>query len=145
DPFAELIALRSAALGSSPFTAAPSVATLALVVFGALALVGTSVLAVTFFPRHISHIEEAMRARPRNFGGVGIAVYALVIGLFFALTFLLALFPPLGLLLVPVFILLGVLLFVFFATGTITLAVMLGDWLLRRFSRHPQPPLVAAV
>ena len=146
EPFAPFIALRNSALPETFLSAGvSSVEMLVATVFGALALIGTSVLGVTFFPRQISHIEEAMRARPRSFGGVGIAVYALLIGLFFALTFLLAVFPPLGLILVPVFLLLGLALLLFSLSGLVTLAVILGDWLLNRSARVPQPPLVAAV
>ena len=97
DPFAELIALRSAALGENALAMQfASVQVLALVVVATLALMGSSVLAVTFFPRHISHIEEAMRARPRNFGGVGIAVYALVVGLFSSVGLGASLFTRIG-------------------------------------------------
>jgi len=146
EPFAPLIALRNSALPEAFLSAGvSSVGMLFGVVFAALALIGTSALAVTFFPRQISHIEEAMRARPRSFGGVGIAVYALVVGLFLALTFLLAFFPPLGLILVPVFLLLGLFLLLFSLSGLVTLVVMLGDWLLNRSARAPQPPLIAAV
>jgi cytoskeletal protein CcmA (bactofilin family) len=114
-------------------------------VLGALVLTGMSALSVTFFPRHISRIEEAMRARPRSFVGVGIATYALVTGVFFAVLFLLAIFPPLGLLLVPVFLVLGLILLILCVSGLSTLAVILGDWMLRRNSRLPVPPLIAAV
>ncbi len=146
EPFAWLIALRNSALPEALLTVGtPSLGALALAAFGALGLVGTSVLAVTFFPRQISHIEEALRTRPRSFAGVGIASYALAVGLFFALTFLLALFPPLGLLLVPIFLLFGLALLLLALSGLITLSVILGDWLLRRSSRVPQPPLVAAL
>jgi hypothetical protein len=126
----------------------PQVQPVALAVFGviaALSLTGISALSVTFFPRHISRIEEAMRARPRSFVGVGIATYALAIGGCFAMLFLLAIFPPLGLLLVPLFLILGLLLLIFSASGLSTLALMLGDWLMRRRSRYPVPPLIAAV
>jgi len=116
-----------------------------LLVLGTLALTGMSALLVTFFPRQISHIEEAMRARPRRFGGVGIAAYGLAIGVFFALLLLLAILPPLGLLLIPVFLILSLLLFGLSVTGLVTLAVMLGDWLLRHTSKVPTPPLIAAV
>ncbi|MEP7292108.1 MAG: polymer-forming cytoskeletal protein [Chloroflexota bacterium] len=146
EPFATLIALRSSvfhemALGGG----VRPTGMLVLTVFGSLALMGTSVLAVTFFPRRISHIEEAMRARPRSFVGVGIASYALIIGLFFALTFLLAIFPPLGFLLVPIFLIVGLMLLILSLSGLVTLAVILGDWLLSRVSRVPMPPLIAAV
>lgn len=117
---------------------------LALAVVGALALTGMSALSVTLFPRQISRIEEAMRARPRSFGGVGLATYALALGLFAAMMFLLAVLPPLGLLLVPVFLILSLLLFLLCATGLVTVTVMLGDWLLRRRGGY-MPPLIAGV
>ena len=138
-PFAPLLALRNS---SGDLVGA---ARLALALFGALLLTGMSVLSVTFFPRQISHIEEAMRARPRSFVGVGIATYALEIGLFFALLFFLAILPPLGLLLIPVFMILSLLLLLLSVSGLVTLVVMLGDWLLRRATRPPMPPLIAAV
>lgn len=146
DPYAELIALRDRGLDGSRFAmqVAP-VGMLVAAVVGTLVLTGTSALAVTFCPRQVSHIEEAMRARPRSFAGVGIATYALVLGLFFAVTFLLAIFPPLGFVFIPIFLIIGLALFVLSLSGLVTLAVILGDWLLRRFSRVPQPPLVAAV
>ena len=75
-----------------------------------------------------------MRARPRSFVGVGIATYALMLGVFAAVLFLLAIFPPLGLLLVPLFLILGLILLILCISGLSTLAVMLGDWLLRRNS-----------
>lgn len=139
DPYAELIALRDRGFDGSTF------AMLVVAVVGTLVLTGTSALAVTFCPRQVSHIEEAMRARPRSFAGVGIATYALVLGLFFAVTFLLAIFPPLGFIFIPIFLIIGLALFVLSLSGLVTLAVIFGDWLLRRFSRTPQPPLVAAV
>jgi Polymer-forming cytoskeletal len=146
DPFAQLVALRNQGFDGSGFAmqVAP-VGMLMFAVIGTLVLVGTSTLAVTFFPRQVSHIEEAMRARPRSFVGVGMATYALIIGLFFALTFLLAIFPPLGFLLIPIFLIVGLLLLILSLSGLVTLAVILGDWLLRRLSRVPQPPLIAAV
>jgi hypothetical protein len=129
-----------------PFSqGARTVGVVALAVVAALALTGMSALSVTLFPRQISRIEEAMRARPRSFGGVGLATYALALGLFAALTFLLAVLPPLGLLLVPLFLILGLLLFLLSATGLVTVTVMLGDWLLRRRRGSYMPPLIAGV
>ena len=141
--FAPLLALRSGAQSNSHQL--PIFALVLLTAFGGVLLTGMSVLSVTFFPRQISHIEEAMRLRPRSFVGVGIATYALEIGVFFALLFLLAILPPLGLLLIPVFLILSLLLLLLSISGLITLVVMLGDWLLRRVTRPPMPPLIAAV
>ncbi|MEO8396887.1 MAG: hypothetical protein ABI700_28085 [Chloroflexota bacterium] len=141
--FAPLMALRNGTQNDSHQI--PVFALILLTAFGGVVLTGMSVLSVTFFPRQISHIEEAMRARPRSFVGVGIATYALEIGVFFALLFFLAILPPLGLLLVPVFLILSLILLLLSISGLITLVVILGDWLLRRVSQPPQPPLIAAV
>ncbi len=146
NPFATLIALRDTTLGGSTLGARiDTLATLGFAVVGMVILTGLSVLLVTFFPRQISHIEEAMRARPRGFGGVGIAVYALALGIFFAMILLMATLPPLGLLLVPVFLIFLLVLVILTMTGLVTAVIMIGDWLLSRTSRMPTPPLVAAV
>jgi hypothetical protein len=146
DPFAALIALRETSLGGATLGARiDTLATLGITIVGMVILTGISALLVTFFPRQISHIEEAMRARPRSFGGVGIATYALALGIFFALILLLAVVPPLGLLLVPVFLILLLLLLILTLTGLVTAVIMFGDWLLRRASKLPSPPLIAAV
>ncbi len=123
----------------------PVLGLIILAVVGTLTLTGLSALSVTFFPRQISHIEEAMRAKPRSYGGVGLAAYALAVGLFVGVMFLVAILPPLGLVLVPLFLILGLLLLLLSASGLVTLTVMLGDWLLRRVSRLRQPPLIAGV
>ena len=147
-PFTALIALRNSAVRDTAGTMiqiSPASA-LALALFGTVILAGTSALAVTLFPRQISHIEEALRSRPRGFGGVGIAVYLLMIGLFLVLIFVLAVVPPLGLLLIPLFLIIGLLLGILSLAGLITLALMLGDWVLRRRAARPgTPPLIAAL
>ncbi len=135
--FAPMIALRN----SEPI----HIVLLIFAIFGTILLTGLSALLVTFFPRQISHIEEAIHARPRRFVGVGIASYALMIGSLAALIVILAIFPPIGLLLVPIFLILMLALGILSLTGLVTLALMLGDWLLRRASKTPTPPLIAAV
>ncbi|MCZ2094840.1 MAG: polymer-forming cytoskeletal protein [Anaerolineae bacterium] len=146
NPFAALIALRETSLGGSTLGARlDTLATMGIAIVGMVMLTGFSVLLVTFFPRQISHIEEAMRARPRGFGGVGIAVYALAVGVFFGMILLLATIPPVGLLLIPVFLILVLALVVLTMTGLVTAVIMIGDWLLSRVSKFPTPPLIAAV
>ncbi len=147
-PFTALIALRNSAVRDTAgaMIQLSPVSALVLAVFGTVLLAGASMLAVTLFPRQISHIEEALRARPRGFGGVGIAVYVLGIGLFLVLIFALAVVPPLGLLLIPLFLIVGLLLGILSLAGLITLALMLGDRVLRRRSaRMGTPPLIAAL
>lgn len=146
NPFAALIAIRQTSFdGSTLGGRMDTLALLGVTIVGMLILTGISVLSVTFFPRQISHIEEAMRARPRSFGGVGVATYALALGIFLAMIVLLALVPPLGLLLVPVYLILLLLLFALTVIGLVTAVIMFGDWLLRRASKLPSPPLIAAV
>ncbi len=135
--FAPVIALRN--------SEAIHIVLIIFAVFGTIILTGISVLLVTFFPRQISHIEEAIHARPRRFVGVGIASYALMIGSFAALVVMLAIFPPIGLLLVPIFLILALVLGIVSLTGLVTLTLMLGNWLLHRASKTPTPPLIAAV
>lgn len=145
-PFTALIALRNSAVRSTApsINVAPASALL-LAIFGMVILAGTSVLSVTLFPHQISRVEEALRSRPRGFWGVGIAVYVLGLGLSLLVIFVLAVIPPLGLLLVPVFLIFGLLVSLLSLVGLVTLALMIGDWLLRRADKSRTPPLVAAL
>jgi hypothetical protein len=143
-PFQRLIELRDIAR-RPPLTPAidPGVAALGLGLAG-LGLVGFSTLVVAVFPLQISRIEDAIRARPRSLSGVGFAVFLLVIGLLAALIVALAALPPVGLLLIPVYLVAGLALGGMFAAGLVTLALVFGEWLLRRLSRADAPPLVMA-
>ena len=96
------------------------------------------------FPRQISHIEEAIRTRPRNLVSAGLATFLLLIGLSAALVLALALLPPLGLVLLPLYALLGLGLLVLTIAGLVTLSLVIGDWLVKRAARAPAPPLIAA-
>ncbi len=111
-----------------------------------LVLCGLATLAVTIFPRQISHIEEAVRTKPGNLVVSAVVAFLIVIGVGSAFVVLLATLPPLGILLLPV---VGILALVFFGTalaGVITLTLVFGDWLLARMGRgpYPYPPLVTA-
>jgi cytoskeletal protein CcmA (bactofilin family) len=108
-----------------------------------LAFTGMGVLAVTLFPRQFSHIEEAVRATPRSLSGVGCMTGLLAVGIGAVLVLALAALPPLGLLLLPVAAAAGILLVGMVVAGWITLALIVGDWLLRRVTRAALPPLVA--
>ena len=57
----------------------------------------------------------------------------------------LAKLPVLGLLLLPVGLIAGVVVFGMVLTGWIALALLLGDWLVRRLVRHTLPPLITVV
>lgn len=113
-------------------------------VLGALALSAVAILAVVLFPRQISHIEEAIRTHPRRLSGAGFTLLLLAVGLSFALAVVWALIPPLGLLLMPAYLVGGFLLIGMIVTGWVTIGLLVGDVLLRRFIHHDMPPLVAA-
>lgn len=113
-------------------------------ILSALALSGLSVLAVVIFPRQISHMEESIRANPRGLGGIGFMMFLLAIGISFAFAVLLAIVPPLGVLLIPVYFIAALIFFGMLLAGWVTTALLFGDLLLRRFTRTAFPPLVAA-
>lgn len=110
-----------------------------------LGIVGMSALAVAAFPRQISRIEDAIRAQPRSMGGAGLALYALALGVSLGMVVLLGLLPAVGVVLMPVWLLLGIGLLTLLLMGWITLSMMIGEWLMRRLSRTGAPPLVTAV
>jgi cytoskeletal protein CcmA (bactofilin family) len=144
-PFQALIALRSRASTLDLMHWSASGSALLTLAFTALVLTGISTLAVTLFPRQISRIEEAIRTKPRGLGGAGFAVFALCFGVSAALVLALALLPPVGLLLLPVYLLVGLALLALVAAGLITLSLVIGDWLVRRLARAAAPPLVTVV
>jgi cytoskeletal protein CcmA (bactofilin family) len=113
-------------------------------ILGALALSGLSILAVVIFPRQVSHMEESIRANPRSLGQIGFMVFLLAIGISFAFAVILAILPPLGVLLIPVYFIAALIFFGMTLAGWITVALLFGDLLLRRFTRTAFPPLVTA-
>jgi len=141
-PFEPLIALRSA---TPPDLSAldPLVSFLSIAVWS-ITLTGIATIAVTAFPRQISHIEDAVRARPSRVGGVGIATYGLMVGITLALITLLAVLPPLGLILLPVYLILLIVLIALVLSSLVTLALVVGDLIMRR-TTSATPPMVAAV
>ena len=111
---------------------------------GSLALSGVSILAVVIFPRQISHIEEAVQLNPRGLGGTGAMLILLAVGTTFALAMVLAVVPPLGLVLIPLFLIVAVLFFGMVLTGWITITLITGNLILNRLGRVTLPPLVIA-
>jgi hypothetical protein len=109
-----------------------------------LLLTGLSALAVTIFPRQFSHIQEAITSIPRGLAGVGCMTGLLAVGIAAAIGLLLAVVPPLAVILVPLGFLFALLLLCLSVVGWITLALLLGNTLVLRFKGKPQPPLVAA-
>lgn len=107
-------------------------------------LAGLAALAVTLFPEQIGHLQTAVRAIPRSLAGIGCLTFLLVIGIGAGLVLVLAIVPPLGLLLLPLALLIGLVLVGMIVAGWIALALVLGDWLMRRMTGSPLPPLVDA-
>lgn len=143
-PFDALLALRNRTLAVDGMQLSAANGALLVLILSSLGLVGFSALAVTMFPRQISHIEEAIRSRPRSLVGAGFATFLLIVGLGAALIVLLAVFPPVGLVLLPVYAFLGLALLGLVVAGLVTLSLVLGDWLLHRAKRYEAPPLVTA-
>lgn len=142
-PFEPLLDLRRAA---PSVTAALNPLVTAISVFvWAVAMTGLATIAVTAFPRHISRIEDAVRTRPRRFWGVGVALYGFGAGITLALITLLAILPPIGLILLPVYLIALVLLVALTLCGLITLALVIGDVIIARMAGSRLPPLVTAV
>jgi cytoskeletal protein CcmA (bactofilin family) len=109
--------------------------------FSALLLGGLGGLAVTFFPQHIAHIQEAIQRSPRDLIISGFMADLMIIGLIALVVVVLAILPPAGVILLPVVVLVGLLYVGMALAGLVTLALMLGDWLMSR-SQQPVPPLV---
>jgi cytoskeletal protein CcmA (bactofilin family) len=144
--FAALTELRDRALRGE--FAPVNALGMAVGAFGAaaagLVLIGFSALGVTVFPMQISRIEEAMRTQTRTVFGLGVAAVLLLVGLTALQIVLLGTVAPLGLLLLPVYVIAGLVYLVLLMFGLVTLALVVGDWLLRRMTKQPAPPVVAA-
>lgn len=122
--------------------AAPVLPTAA--VLGALLLVGLAALTVTLFPRQFGRAGDAVRLRPRSLTLNGLAALLLAAGLASGVLIATAALPVLGIVLLPAALLLALALLILLAAGWLTLALVVGDWLLRQLGRAPQPPLLAA-
>lgn len=115
-----------------------------LSLFGSLGVSGLSVLSVAIFPRHISHIEEAIRANPSRVGTVGFMLLMLLAGVGFTLLLVIATLPLLGVVLLPLYLLVGLVFLGMGLAGWVTVSLIIGDLLVSRFGRSPLPPLVIA-
>jgi len=110
----------------------------------ALSYAGISALGVALFPNQVSQMEEVIRRRPRGMFGLGLATLALALGLSGILVIALAAGPALGLILTPIYLILIAVLGATGIAGTVTLALMTGDWLTRRLGWQ-SPPMVMAM
>lgn len=107
-----------------------------------LLLTGLSALAVMIFPRHFSLMQDAILSDPRNLAALGVMTVLLGIGLCAATAFLLSLLPVSGVILVPLALLLGLGLLVTVISGWITIALLLGDFVVRQVARNILPPTI---
>lgn len=130
---------------SQPGGAETLVTNIVFSTIGGLTLACLSILAVVVFPRQISHMEEAVRTNPRNLGAIGFMILLLALGITAAYIVLLALLPPLGVALLPLFMAAALVVGAMLLAGWVTIALRTGDFLIRRFASATLPPLVAAV
>lgn len=113
-------------------------------VMGSLVFSGLAILAVVVFPRQISHIEEAIQMHAPRLGGIGLLLFLFAIGVTFAVLVVLSIIPPLGLILVPLYLLAALVFMGMMLAGWITVTLICGQLLLRRFNLN-LPPLMMAV
>jgi hypothetical protein len=110
-----------------------------------LSFSGLAALGVVVFPRQISHIEQAIRSNPRSAGARGLMLLLLLGGITSVLLVLLARATPLGLLLIPVYFVLGLVFLGMTLAGWVTVALLVGDVLLGWLTRAALPPLMIAL
>lgn len=110
-----------------------------------LLLTGLSALAVTAFPRPFSHVQEALLTTPGSMTALGCMALLLTIGLFTGIIVVVSAFPPAGLLLLPLGLLLGLGVVGMSIIGWITLGLLVGDFALRHLTRSILPPVITVV
>jgi hypothetical protein len=111
--------------------------------FASLLLTGLAALAVTIFPSHFSRMQEAVLTIPRGLTALGFMTVLLAIGITTGIGVVLAVVPILSILFVPLGLLFLLALGVLIVVGWITLALLLGNYLVIRLTRATAPPLVA--
>jgi hypothetical protein len=113
--------------------------------FMSLVLTGVSALTVAAFPQQIGNMEEAILTTPRRVGQAGLMSALLAIGVTIGVVLLLGVVPPLGLIALPVYGLAALAFLGLTVSGWITVALIVGDWLLRRVSRGLPPLITVAI
>jgi hypothetical protein len=109
----------------------------------AFLLAGLATLAETLFPRQLDTMDSALR-RPQSPLFTGVLTALLLVGLGAAAVVLTALVPPLGLFIVPAVLVISLITLMLILVGILPIALLLGSWLMRRFSSAQWPPLIAA-
>jgi hypothetical protein len=110
-----------------------------------LLLTGLSALAVTIFPRPFSHVQEALLSTPGSMTALGCMALLLTVGLFTGIVVVVSAFPPAGLVLVPLGLLLGLGVVSMSIIGWITLGLLVGDFALRHLTRSVLPPVITVI
>ena len=111
----------------------------------ALALSAFSGLIVTIFPHRFGQMTQAVRSLPARVSRIGCLTQILAVALIAGLGILIAILPPLGLILLPVLALMLLPLGILFVIGWMTMALLTGDWLVRRFARRTSPPMLTVI
>lgn len=112
--------------------------------FSSLILAALSTLIVVMFPRQVSHIEEALRNTPLNQIITGTIAVLVGVGITFGLVLLLSSMASLGFIALLVYFLGGLCFLVMLLFGWATTTLLIGDLLLRRFTRVTFPPFIIA-
>jgi hypothetical protein len=139
DPFETVQALRQASLNAMPLVAA-GITVLSVGLICALLAVITA-----FMPARIVAIGGVMRRYSVRALLVGAAVISGFVGLSGAVIVLLGTLPPLGWVLIVIWLLLGLALFILILIGLAALAHALGSVILARFARRAETPITAVV
>ncbi len=146
DELAGWQSLRDGSLATSAISGGGfSAASFAFTGILALGLAALSGLIVTIFPRRFGQMTQAVRALPARVSRVGCLTQGLVVALVAGLGILIAVLPPLGLVLLPILALLMLPLGILFVIGWMTVALLTGDWLLRRFAHRTSPPMLTVI
>jgi cytoskeletal protein CcmA (bactofilin family) len=137
--------LRTGMFAAKPFPGGFSFASFAFMGIFALGLAALSGLIVTIFPRRFGHMTQAVHALPARVSRIGCLTQISVVALLALLGLVIAVLPPLGLILLPILTLLMLPLGLMFAIGWMTMALLAGDWILRRFARRASPPMLTVI
>ena len=116
---------------------------LAGTLLAAFALAGLATLGVALFPRQLGAMSTALR-RPRSQFLTGLLTVLLLVGIGASVLVLVALVPPLSIILAPLSFIIAVAFLALALAGTLPMTLGIGGWLLGRVSSAQWPPLVAA-
>lgn len=111
----------------------------------ALALAALSGIVATIFPRRFGQMTQVIRTLPARVSRIGCLTQVLTVILVALLGLIIAVLPPFGLVLLPILALLMLLLGVLFAIGGMTIALLTGDWFVRRFALRSSPPMLTMI